>query len=534
MEKQLRYVVYCRKSTDEKNKQLLSIESQRAELQKLILREGLTVVGEPLEERHTAKKVGRPVFKQMLNMIDQGEANGIIVWKTDRLSRNSIDTAAILSRLESGAIQRIQTLERTYNYNENVILLYVEFGMADQYKRDLSSSVKVGMNTKIRLGWCPGRVPVGYLNLRTSDDTISTVVKDPERFTILKKCWQRLLERRYSLQQVYEMAIEDGLTNRNGGKYCRSNFYKLFQNPFYYGYFQYMIDGNPKLNKGQHEPMITKEEFDQAQAILSGDQKPRKHSHDFTYRGVFRCGRCGSLMSGYRKTKKQNNGNVHSWTYYICARGKDRHCHEPQLGEGMIDAEIARILGELEIPPQFHQWAMDTLRDDVQRSEDYTIELLQSRQRALEISKAKSEKLLDLLLGQAINQEAYDRKQAELRKEQERLSDLMVTAEKKIEDYLKEADKVFSFAELAKGRFMTGDSEEKRYAAFMLSLNPLVIGRKPLFTLFPVFEALKKIALLVRELSHVLEPVKGVDIAMTYTDKLGENPEWWAIQDLNL
>jgi hypothetical protein len=164
---------------------------------------------------------------------------------------------------------------------------------------------------------------------------------------------------------------------------------------------------------------------------------------------------------------------------------------------------------------------------------DYTVELAQSRQRSLEISKAKSEKLLDLLLAQAINQEAYDRKQAELKKEQERLTDLLTTAEKKVEDYLKEAEKVFSFAELGKGRFLIGDAEEKRYIAYMLSLNPSVSGRKPLFTLFPVLEAVKKIAPRIRELSRVLEPAKSIDFAGVYAKKLGRNPKWWALRDLN-
>jgi|GEM_PF-3179822 hypothetical protein len=177
---------------------------------------------------------------------------------------------------------------------------------------------------------------------------------------------------------------------------------------------------------------------------------------------------------------------------------------------------------------------MEALKVETQSADDYTVELAQSRQRALEISKAKSEKLLDLLLTQAINQEAYDRKQAELKKEQERLIDLMATAEKKMDDYLKEAEKVFSFAELAKGRFMAGDMEEKRYIAFMLSLNPLVDARKPVFTLFPVFEAIKKIAPFVRELSRILEPGQVIDIPMVYTKRFKTNSGWWAVQDLNL
>ena len=534
MERNIRYVVYCRKSTDEKNKQLLSIESQEAELQKLILREGLTVVGEPLVEKQTAKKPGRPEFKKMMAMIDQGEANGILAWKTDRLSRNSTDADAIITRLKDGRLQHIRTFERGYQASDNVIMLYLEFGMADQYSRDLGVNVKRGMRTRIEQGWCPGHVPAGYLNFRADEKAMSVVVKDPERFTIIKKSWKRLLEHRYSIQRVYEMAIDDGLTNTNGGKYSRSQFYHMFLNPFYYGYFRYRIDKDQKLYKGNHEPMITKDEFDQVQAMIRTDQQPRKQKNDFLYQGMFKCGRCGSLFSGYRKTRKQKNGNVHNWIYYNCAKGRNRHCKEPQVPEWLITEEVNRVLSELSIPPQFHKWALDHLRAESDQENQYTFELKRSRQRAIDICEAKIQKLLDLLLAGAIDQTRYDSKNIDLRKEKERLESLLSQTDNKVENFIGEAEKVFTFAELAHKRFVTGDMDEKRYATHMLSSNLLIKGRKPVFTLFPVFEALKKIAPNVRELSRILEPVKRIDFPMVYAKKFGKNPKWWAIQDSNL
>ena len=534
MESKIKYLVYLRKSTDEKTKQLLSIESQEEELLKVARREGLILIGKPLVEKQTAKKPGRPVFNQMMAMIDRGEANGILVWKTDRLSRNSTDADAIITRLKSGKLQHIRAYDKSYQPGDNIVMLYLEFAMADQYSRDLGVNVKRGMRTKMEQGWCPGHVPVGYLNLRSADGTKSTVVKDPERFSIIKKCWQRLLERRYSIQQVYEMAIADGLTNTRGGKYCRSQFYRIFLNPFYYGYFYYRIERDQRLYRGNHMPMVTKEEFDKVQAMIRNDQQPRKHTKDFLYRGMFKCSRCGSLFSGYRKTKRQKNGNVHSWNYYNCAKGRDRHCKEPQLTEQTITDEVVKQLSALEIPPQFHKWAMDRLRAETERESKYTAQLKESRQRAINLCEAKTRKLLDLLLAGAIEQGVYDAKNTELRKEKDRLQSLLEGTDRRVEDFIGEAEKVFTFAELAKGRFLAGDMDEKRYVTHMLSSNLLVKGQKPLFTLVPVLEALKKIAPRVRELSVVLEPTKRADFTGVYNQKVGRNPGWWAIQDSNL
>jgi len=75
----LKYIVYCRKSTDEKNKQLLSIESQIAELKEFAIRERLTIV-DIVTESKTAKQPGREKFDQVLEKIEQGTANGILSW----------------------------------------------------------------------------------------------------------------------------------------------------------------------------------------------------------------------------------------------------------------------------------------------------------------------------------------------------------------------------------------------------------------------------------------------------------------------
>src|SRR5580704_1209241 len=88
------YFLYARKSTDVEDKQVRSIEDQLAVLRALAKQERLNVVGEFIEKQ-SAKKPNRPVFGEMLSRIEQGEAQGIICWKLDRLARNPIDGGQI-------------------------------------------------------------------------------------------------------------------------------------------------------------------------------------------------------------------------------------------------------------------------------------------------------------------------------------------------------------------------------------------------------------------------------------------------------
>ena len=99
----MKYIGYCRKSTDESDRQILSIESQIAELKEFASRQNLEILDFVTESR-TAKIPGRPLFENVLKRIEKGEAQGIISWHPGRLARNSIDGGRIIYLLDTGKL----------------------------------------------------------------------------------------------------------------------------------------------------------------------------------------------------------------------------------------------------------------------------------------------------------------------------------------------------------------------------------------------------------------------------------------------
>ena len=99
----MKYIGYCRKSTDESDRQILSIESQIAELKEFASRQNLEIL-DVVTEARTAKSPGRPLFADVLKRIESGEAQGIISWHPDRLARNSIDGGKIIYLLDTGKL----------------------------------------------------------------------------------------------------------------------------------------------------------------------------------------------------------------------------------------------------------------------------------------------------------------------------------------------------------------------------------------------------------------------------------------------
>ena len=147
----IKYFVYLRKSTDTEDRQIQSIEDQKKELIKYADQFNLEIAGE-FQENKSAKAPGRPEFGRMLSEINRGKANGILCWKINRLARNPVDGGEIQWLIQQGVIQSIQTPGREYKTGDNVMMMSVELGIANQFILDLSKDVKRGMQSKAEKG----------------------------------------------------------------------------------------------------------------------------------------------------------------------------------------------------------------------------------------------------------------------------------------------------------------------------------------------------------------------------------------------
>ena len=180
--------MYYRKSTDSEDRQIQSIEDQKTELSKLIRRKDINIVGS-LEESMSAKKPGRVEYNKMINLIKSGKANGIICWTLNRLARNPVDGGEIQWLLQNGIIESIITPSREYLPTDNIIMMAVELGMANQFVIDLSKDVKRGMASKVNKGWRPTKAPLGYINDYSGLKGEKKIFIDKVRSDTVRRMW---------------------------------------------------------------------------------------------------------------------------------------------------------------------------------------------------------------------------------------------------------------------------------------------------------------------------------------------------------
>jgi site-specific DNA recombinase len=151
----IKFILYIRKSTDETKRQVLSLDAQMRELRELAKRERLVIV-DVVEESRTAKEPGRPLFNEMLDRIENGDANGIIVWDIDRLYRNPADEGRVRWMLQRGIIASIRTQSRCYFPADAGLLIAIEGGRATDFIIHHKRDVARGVHEKLLRGEWPG------------------------------------------------------------------------------------------------------------------------------------------------------------------------------------------------------------------------------------------------------------------------------------------------------------------------------------------------------------------------------------------
>jgi site-specific DNA recombinase len=238
------YFLYCRKSTDVEDMQVLSIEAQLNELRTLAQREDVTIL-ETFIEKKSAKIPGRPLFNEMMSRIEKGQASGIVCWKLDRLARNPVDDGKIKWLLQTKVIHKIITPERIYRPEDNTLISAVEFGMANQYVIDLSRNTKRGLREKVRRGEYPSLAPVGYIN----DSRTKTIVINRKKSETIKKAFELYAENNSRLEDISNFLIKKGLMGKYGKRLHKFPifFLTLFTTVISAIWAKFMRDGTSQL-----------------------------------------------------------------------------------------------------------------------------------------------------------------------------------------------------------------------------------------------------------------------------------------------
>ena len=476
-ENKIPYFHYRRKSTETEERQALSNESQGEENLKRFGH--LKVIELPPESVSAFVPHKRPIFADMLARIEKGEAQGIIAWHPDRLSRNPIDAAQIIYLLDRGLLKDLKFSSSFFdNSPEGKMMLQITLSQSKYFSDKLSNDVTRGLKKKARMGWLPGVAPPGYLNEPWKPAGTRTIQRDEKTFPLLRKAIDLLLSGAHTASEVYQIAANEwGVRTRTGKPLSRTSFYRLLGNPFICGLFEYS-KGSGNWYRGAHPRLTTEDEFDQLQVILGRKGRPRGKHHIFSFTGTMQCGECGAAITAAKKVKRQKNGNIHRYTYYFCTKRKNPKCSQKCIEEKALTAQIIELLDRLSAPPQFYEYARKWFRGDYDTEAELQKKILARHQAAYKECLEKLDKLIDMRAAEEISEEEFARKRGKLLKEKVRFQGLLEETDNQANGWVDVARDMVTFIERAKERLRNGTPEQRREILVALGWNRTLTNQK--------------------------------------------------------
>ena len=501
-----KYFLYLRRSQDAEDRQMASLEDQESEMLAIAEKMGLSIV-DTVRESQSAKKPGRPKFNEMITRIHAGEADGILCWKINRLARNPVDGGQISWLLQQGVIKHIQTFSRDYQPSDNVIMMAVELGMANQFVNDLSTDVKRGMRQKAERGWLPQQsLPIGYAHNKGYEKGEPEIVTT-KQLTIVKKLFKDMLSGSYSASDIQRRCHAYGLTGRHGRPICLQTVFNMLTNEFYCGYFYWKDgDGFQKRYHGKHTAILTEEEFNQVQRFLGKKGKPtRVNKLDFAYRGPLTCGECGCSITAEEKVRcvcsgckykfscrtrtdcpkcgldisEMANQKIYSNVYYRCTKKhKQLKCSQSVIDEKDLKKQVNQEFSKVELTEDFYHWAMAAIKHNHGaeiETQNEVAERLENRSRAL---RDRLDELVLMKIDKELSVDQYTRLREGIEKDLVDVDQEQRRLKARMSDWADTANRYLTFADRVVAKFNKATNEEKREMLANLGSTLEILDKK--------------------------------------------------------
>ena len=413
-------VIYARYSAGSgQNDQ--SIEGQVRECKSFIKKNKLQLVGIYADRHITGRTDRRPEFQKMISDAEAGAFDVLVVYTTDRFSRDKYDSVIYKRKLKNYGVSIRYAAENIPEGPEGVLLESLMEGWAQYYSEELSRKILRGMHdAALKKKSTGSTVPIGY---RIGQDRRYEV--DPDVAPHVIHAFEMFLEGATfaDISRYFgEHDIRTGRGNLHNGQAIR----RLLTSKRYIGEYKWsdvtIEDGMPAI--------VPEDLFYMVQQKIEKNQRRRPPSAEYYLSGKLFCGICGSNYKGVSGTS--HTGQKH---YYYKCTGND--CPVPNLPARAFESFIASEVADALLDPE----ALDII---VQKLCDYQKEDSPPASADPQKRLAKVERQLDALvynLSQRPGSDALLNKLDELEAERETLrAEIAVSSGEHRHDPLQDPD----------------------------------------------------------------------------------------------
>ena len=250
---------YERKSTDTRDKQQQSLETQENWNKREVTANNYHIVDRYVEAESATKKWHRPEFYRMIEDIHQGKINAIITYEVDRLARNFTENSIIQTLSQEGKILLIHTSSGKF-YPNDILHLGMKSLFAVYESHAMKKKMKDGINSRVNNGFPLWTMKYGYNSVNKK------LVINEEEACFVRKIFE-LREDGKTIKEIVDLVNElwfksrdrvsrEWVTKKWKGA-SNGKIERILKNPVYIGMFYY--DG--ELYTWEHEWIIDEEVF---------------------------------------------------------------------------------------------------------------------------------------------------------------------------------------------------------------------------------------------------------------------------------
>ncbi len=349
----VRCAIYTRKSTDDGlDLEFNSLDAQRESAEAFIksqASEGWTCLPEKYDDGgFTGGNMDRPALKRLLEDIEAGRVDCVVVYKVDRLSRSLMDFARMMEVFDRGGTSFVsvtQHFNTTHSMGRLTLNILLSFA---QFEREIiSERIRDKIAAQRRKGkWAGGRPVLGY-DVDRSGPSPKLVVNSVEAPRV-REIFALYLKHGSLLPVVKELR-QLGWANKvwcsrrgntkGGQAFDKCSLHALLTNPLYAG----RIRHKDVTYAGEHEALVDDKTWNSVRERLKHNGrtggKEVRNRHGALLRGLLQCKTCGRAMVHTFSGKRGR-----CYRYYTCGRGAIKDGYDRCTAPSLPAAEIERVV----------------------------------------------------------------------------------------------------------------------------------------------------------------------------------------------
>ena len=349
-----------------------SIINQKDFLTGYAIQHGINIVDYYIDDGYSGTNFERPDFKRLIDDIENGRINTVITKDLSRLGRDYITTGHYIEKyFPSKNVRYIAVNDGVDTYIENSTdMTPFKAVINDMYAKDLSKKVKTALTTKKLKGQFVGSIaPYGYKKSETDKHKLEI---EEEAALIVRRIFKMYIEKQTALGVAKQLSHEKiptpsafkNLTatqkEKSKGLWNEVIIKKILSNPTYIGHItqnrtrkvSYKVDKKQSLPKenwiiieNTHEPIISKEDFETVQNILSKKTRVRADKKTRLLAGLVFCSECQRAMTFAPEIRNPNR------VYLRCPTrkkyGKLSNCTVKNMREDKLQNHVIEKIKEV-------------------------------------------------------------------------------------------------------------------------------------------------------------------------------------------